>query len=138
VGHEQDRLAVRLPDPEQQLLHQRARLVVQGAERLVEEQDLRIVRQRAREGGALLHAAGQHLRVVRLEAAQPDALDVVGRDAVLLGLRHALLPQAEADVLLHGQPGKQRVGLEHHAAVRPGPRDRLAVEQHAPGGRLIE
>ena len=46
-----------------------------------------------------------------------------------LGVRHAPLAQAEGDVLRDRQPGEQRVGLEHHAAVGAGPGDRLAIEQ---------
>jgi hypothetical protein len=46
-----------LPDAEQQFLHQGARLVVERAERFVQQQDLRIVGERARNRGALLHAA---------------------------------------------------------------------------------
>jgi hypothetical protein len=42
--------------------------VVERAERLVEQQDLGIVGERARDGRALLHAAGEHLRIVMLEA----------------------------------------------------------------------
>ena len=38
---------------------------------------------------------------------------------------------ASMHVLEHGQPRQQRVVLEHHAAVGPGLRDRLAVERHA-------
>ncbi len=42
----------------------RAGLVVERAERLVEQQDLRIVGERTRKGGALLHTAGELLRKV--------------------------------------------------------------------------
>ncbi len=50
-------LRSRSPDAEEKLLHQRAGLVVECAEGLVEEQDLRIVGERAGDGRALLHAA---------------------------------------------------------------------------------
>src|SRR5688500_9592354 len=63
VRDEQDGLAIGLPDAQQHLLHQRPRLVVQGAEGLVQQQDLRIVGERPGERGALLHPAGEHLRV---------------------------------------------------------------------------
>src|SRR5262249_422292 len=36
------------------------------------------------------------------------------------------------------EPGKQRVGLEDHAAVGAGAGDRSAVEEDAARGRLIE
>ena len=72
VGDEQHGLALALPDAEQQFLHQRAGLVVERAERLVEQQDLGIVGERARDRGALLHAAGELLGKVIVEAAQAD------------------------------------------------------------------
>ena len=71
VGDEQHRLALALPDAEQQLLHQPAGLVVEGAEGLVEQQDGGIVGERAGDGRALLHAAGELLGIMVLEAARP-------------------------------------------------------------------
>src|SRR5207237_297208 len=56
-------------------LHQHTGLVVERAERLVEQQDLGIIGERTRNGAALLHAAGQLLRPVVLEAVQPNLLD---------------------------------------------------------------
>ena len=46
--------------------------------------------------------------------------------------------QAEGDVLLHGQPGEHAVFLEDDATLRAGSFDRVAVEQHLAGGRLLE
>ena len=48
---------------------------VERAEGLVEQQDLRIVGERPGERGALLHAAGEHLGVVVLEASQTGFLN---------------------------------------------------------------
>ena len=89
MRHEQHRLALLLPDAEQQLLHQRARLVVERAERLVEQQDLRVVGERARHRDALLHAARELLREVALEAGQPDLGDETRGD---LGCCAAAMP----------------------------------------------
>src|SRR3954471_1756922 len=131
VGDEEHRLAVGLPDAEEELLHQRPGLVVERAERLVEQQDLRIVGERARERGPLLHATGEHLRVVVLEASEPDP----GNE--FLGFPRGRTT-AKENVLADREPGEKRIGLEHHAAVGAGALDRLAVEQHAAGGRRIE
>ena len=76
-----------------------AGLVVERAERLVEQQDLGIVGERAGDRHALLHAARELLGVVVLEAAQADLGDEAVADLALLGRGHALLAQAEADVL---------------------------------------
>jgi len=69
--------------------------------------------------------------VVVLEAPQPDFLNQ-GSGFFLRRTR------TEQDVLFYGQPGEERVRLEHHAAVRAGTLDRLAVEQDAPGGGPVE
>ena len=51
---------------------------------------------------------------------------------------HALHLEAELDIAAHGLPREQRVGLEHHAAARLDPGDRLAAQQHLAAGRLDE
>jgi len=62
--------------PAQELgLHHDLQLRVERAERLVGEDRLRPVDQRARERDALAHAARQLARGGALEAAQPDELD---------------------------------------------------------------
>jgi hypothetical protein len=53
-------------------------------------------------------------------------------DPLLLVLRHVLLAQSEADILVHREPGEQRIGLKHHSPVRARCDDRRAVEQNAP------
>ena len=131
VGDEQHGLLLALPDAEQQLLHQRAGLVVERAERLVEQQDLGIVGERARDRGALLHAAGELLGTVVLEAAQADPVDATRRRSrrAAASARRARAGRS-AMFSRDGQPREQRVGLEHHAAI--GARaasTSLAVEQ---------
>jgi hypothetical protein len=120
VRHEQHCLFPGFPDAEQQLLHERARLVIERAERLVQEQDLGLVRERARDGRPLLHSAREHPRVVVLEAGEADPVDVVGGDLVLPRLRHSLLAQA---VVMFCTSHGNNVALEHHAAVGARPRD---------------
>ena len=73
-----------------------------------------------------------------LKAAQAHFADEVVAAVFLLCKAHAALTQAETDVLLDRQPGKQRVALEHHAAVGAGAFDRLAVEHDLPGGRKVQ
>ena len=60
------------------------------------------------------------------------------RDLPAPGLRHASLAQSEGDVVGDGEPGKERVGLEHHAAIGARAGDGLAVEQHAARGGAVE
>ena len=71
-------LAVSDPDAEQQFLHVAAGLGVEGAEGLVHEDDAGAERQRAGDGHALLHAAGERIGVGLLEPGQAGLLDQAG------------------------------------------------------------
>ena len=75
VGDEDHGLGRALPDAEQLGLHQAARLGVERAERLVHQQDLRVDGERARDRGALLHAAGELRGIAVLEAGEADEVD---------------------------------------------------------------
>ncbi len=110
---------------------------VERAERLVHQQHARLDRQRAGDADALLHAAGDLARQLVLRRQQADKIE---RGAGALGQLGALFRRAEnplhrqVHVLEAGQPGQQRVVLEHHGAVRAGPGDfALGAQQHAAG-----
>ena len=81
VGDEDHGLRRALPDAQQLALHQPAGLRVERAERLVHQQDLGIEGERARDRGALLHAAGKLRGVAVLEAVQADQLDEIAARA---------------------------------------------------------
>src|SRR3546814_807358 len=84
------------------------------------------------------HAAGQSLGIGVLEPSQAHHLDEpLGRLAPL-GSLHALHLQAKRHVLGNGQPRKQRVLLEHHAAVRIDVAHFAAVDDNASGAGLFE
>ena len=55
-----------------------------------------------------------------------------------LGGRHALELQAEGHALGHRQPGKQRVLLEHHAAMRIHVAHLAAIDHDAAGAGRLE
>src|SRR5208337_3220703 len=92
-----------------------AQLWVEIGQRLVEQDDGRLVNQRPRERHALLLAAGQLVRIALGEMLKADpvertldaGLDVGGAD----------MPQLEAvcDVLKYRAVRPQRVGLKHEA-----------------------
>src|SRR5258706_3747658 len=63
VRHHQHRGAGLVDDAHQLVLQRRARERVERAERLVEEQHLRLDRKRARDADALLHAARDFIRI---------------------------------------------------------------------------
>ena len=91
---EQDRLVDRMGDEhhglalvralhelQQLLLQDFARLRVERGERLVHQQDRRIDGERAHQADALLHAAGELIGIVLLEAGEPDQIEIVRRRA---------------------------------------------------------
>ncbi len=110
-------------------------LLVDRRERLVHQQHVGLDRERAGEADALAHAAGQLMRISSLEALQADFADVVLRDGLALGLRHAAQLEAESRRCASRSP--------RAAARNPGTRkrargrglDTLAVPSPAGAGR---
>src|SRR5262249_51890508 len=108
--------------------------LAERADRRVHEQDVGFESERARERGALAHAAGELPGIVLREVLEPDRLERALRARLALGPGHALEHHAEVDVLEHGVPREQRVLLEHEGDVawhRPG--DPLARDFHRAG-----
>src|SRR5208282_81598 len=95
VGDEEDGLLALLPQAEQLVLHDLARLHVERGEGLVHEQDARIDDPGLGDGGALAHAARELVREAVLEARQPDAAQPGPRLAARLGIGHVAEDEAE-------------------------------------------
>ncbi|GAA3042698.1 hypothetical protein GCM10020000_22210 [Streptomyces olivoverticillatus] len=109
-------------------LHLAAQLEVEGAEGLVQEQHLRVVDKRARDGDALLLAAGELLGLAAGEVAELDELEHVV-DLLLDGL-HAPAAQAEGHVLVDVQVREERIALED-GVDRPLVRGRAVTSRPA-------
>src|SRR6266478_3004647 len=75
VSDEEDGLPGFLPELEQLVLHDLARLHVERGERLVHQQDARIDDPALRHRDALAHAAGELMGETVLEAGETDAID---------------------------------------------------------------
>ncbi|MNH24916.1 hypothetical protein D3C79_848740 [compost metagenome] len=63
------------------------------------------------------------------------------RQVVIDPLRHRPpirlhLPGGQRHVLLDAEPGQQRMVLEHHGPLRPGPHHLAPVQDDAPGGGI--
>src|SRR5439155_1299099 len=84
VRHEDDRGASGRPQLQELVLHQRPRLDVERAERIVHQQKTRLVDQGLRKRGPLAHPPGQLMRVIALEPRQAHPLDPIAR--TFLGL----------------------------------------------------
>src|SRR5579884_1009922 len=133
VGDEDHGLRRALEDAHELRLHEPARLRIERAEGFVHQQDRRIEGERARNRGALLHAAGKLRGIAVLEALQADELDEVLRALLALRLRHPLPLETVENVAAHRLPRKQGEVLEDDAAIGAGARDFLAVDRDAAG-----
>jgi hypothetical protein len=134
VGDEDRGLARLGPDPQQLELHELAGLRVERGERLVEQEHLRVDRERPRQVHALLHPARQFRRVGVRETGEPDQLDEVLGMLARRAHRPALQLEAVDDVAHHGAP-RQEIGLlEHHRPIASRSVDRAAVERERAAG----
>ena len=121
---------LRAPYRQQLLLHHGAGLRVKGGKRLVHQQYFWVVDENASQRHPLAHAAGKFLRVSLLKAGKPDRGDLAAHALLPLRSSHPALAQAELDVLLHREPGKQRVFLKDNPPVRAGSAHGLAIKPH--------
>jgi hypothetical protein len=112
------------------------RVCASSEPRLVEQQNLGTGRQRPYDADALLHAAGQPVWILVLELQQAGEAEERARRGLPAVLALALHLESELDVAAHRLPGKQRVLLEHHAAIGARPVDRLAVDRDRSAGGL--
>src|SRR6266571_4821236 len=96
-----------------------ADLGVERRQGLVEQEDLGLDRERARQGDALLLATGKLVRVAFRKPGKADELEHRVCAALALLLVDAAHLQAERHVLSRGHVREERVGLENHADVAP-------------------
>ncbi len=132
------RLVVQPAQPDAQLL---AHACVERAERLVEEQDGRVDRERPREPHALALPAGELRGIALAEGLELDELQQLADALLDLGLRPLLHAQTERDVLVHGHVPERGVVLEDEAdpaALRRERRHVRAVEEDAARVRPLE
>ena len=119
VGDEHGRHVHLVVQPAQPVPQVGAHLGVEGAERLVEQQHLRVDGERAGERHPLPLAAGELGRVAVLEAVQADDLEQLVDLARDLGLGALADRQAEGDVVAHRHVLERGVVLEDEADAAP-------------------
>ena len=114
---------------------------VERAERLVEEEDLRVDRERTREPHPLPLPARELRRIPLREPFELDEPEQLGDPLARLRLRRLTDLQPERDVLLHRHVLERRVVLEDEAdaaVLRPPSRHLLARDRDRPGVRLLK
>ena len=141
VGHEDEGDAGAPLQVLELAAHLLAELEVEGRERLVQQQHLGMIGQRARQGDPLLLPAGE---LGGAPSAQPRHLDQGQHlldDAADLLLGRAPHLQSEGDVLRHRHMGEQGIALEDgidRPLIGRQMLDRAALEQDLAGARLLE
>ena len=122
-------------DLDELALHALAQLEVERGERLVEQQDLRLIDDSARDGDALLLTARERRDICMLVAVEIDELQRVLDLVAYVGGGLALDLETEGDVLGHIHVREQGILLEDGVDLPPlrrQLRDVLSVEQDAP------
>jgi hypothetical protein len=118
-----------------------AQLLVERGERLIEQQQLRFLDERASERDALPLAARELVRLALRIGAELDELEHLADALRQLGVRDLVLPEPEGDVLLDGHVREQRIRLEHHVdgpLVRRNRSHVDAVDVDPARGRTLE
>ena len=140
MGHEHDRGARLGADAQELGLHALARHLVERAERLVHEQQPRLLGERARDRDALLHAAGELVGVVRREVGESDELEQLGDRARAQRTPTPCSLERQLDVRRDGAPRQQARLLEGDAVLLVDPRLLRGLAEHADvaRGRRVE
>ena len=116
VGRDEDRGAA--TDQREQALPEIApALRVDGARRLVEQQQLRVVQRRRGEREPLALSAAQRAGALRQQALEIELGRELGDARVSRRAREAEDPRHEVEVLVHGQVVPQREPLRHVAEL---------------------
>src|SRR5262249_9139493 len=124
-GDKDDGFLLGFPDAKQLSTHDKTGDGIEGAERLVEKENVRIDGQSARHFQSLFHSAREFLRIGLFKSLQTDQFDVVRDLAITLLARQ--LKEAEADVSFDGQPRKHSALLKNKNAARIRAADSFTV-----------
>ena len=138
MGHEDEGDAETALEALDFKLHGPAELVVEGAERLVEEQHQRLVDHGAGDGDALLLSAGKLMRTTVRILFQMHHPQGFHDPPVDFALGTGLHPEPEGHVVAHAHVREQRVILEDGVDLTTLGRNvvhPLAADEHFPGIR---
>src|SRR6266540_849619 len=113
VGHEQHGQATVAPESLELVVQQVAGHRVEGAERLVHEQHIGVLRERAGELHALTHTPGELVGQLLVEASQVHQIEQLVDAGAPLPPVDLAQPKGQLDVAAHGEPREQCRLLEH-------------------------
>ena len=141
VGHENERDAALALDALEFKLHLAAKLQIQRTQRFVQQQDIRLVDERAGNGDALLLSAGKAGDAALFKACQTDQRQHAAD--FFCGLFLVLLAQVgtEGDVLRDIQMRKERITLKDRVdgtLIRRQGDDVLPLVEDFAAGRLLK
>ena len=102
-------------------------LIIQRGNRLIQQQNIRLRGQRADQGAALPHAAGQLVRALGGKFPQAVALQQPLHIAAVRRITVVPDLQPQHHVVIDGAPFKQLVALGHKAHAPVGAGCRMAV-----------
>ena len=130
-------IGLALPQRQQRQAHLLARQRVERAERLIHEQDARILHKAAADRDALLHAAGQLARHALFEAGEARrAAAAHGRARARPARRGRIRLSGKVTLRSTFSPRQQRRRLEHHRRAFGRLGHQLAVEREVRRCRL--
>ena len=132
VGDEKHGRAVALPQADQLLLQRLAGQGVERAERLVQQEHGRTGHQRAGEGGALRHAAGQRLGQRLGEAARGPTRAISAAARRSRSVRGRWRGRPNATLSMTSSHGIRRGSWNTMPTLGEGPVERCAVQEMRP------
>src|SRR5215813_5208015 len=137
MRHEQRSEASPLPQRHEFALHRDPCQRVELGQGFIENEELWVVDQGARQGRALRHAARKLVRVGIGEAGQPDQAQRAF-NSLAMGAQQPARLQAESDIAPHGPPGIKGRVLEDDDTRGIGALDRVAFCEQRTGARKVE
>src|SRR5690554_2828766 len=126
------------PDAGKVFLKLHTGLGIDAGKWLVHEHDFGMIGQHSCDTHALLHAAGEFVRVALFKPLQAHQMDVFPGNALALFSGNAAHLRTESHIPHDRLPREKGKVLEHHPAIGPGALNRTAVQQHLAAGRFYK
>src|SRR5579859_4985681 len=117
MGYKQDRLVGRRPDGLKLSMQSITGQGIQRPEWLIHEQHRRVNCQRPRDSDPLAHSAGELMDITLFKAVQMHSLNETSSNRSPLPGWDTSLTQAEFNIVLDIQPGKERRFLEEQHPI---------------------